>query len=211
MKPNLSKLLEIASPALCDEVLQVPQPLLRAKTLGDQLIELLNKRNGFYAFERSLHLFPIGCQTYHIDFESWNRDDSWRSNYGSIVNDYLFFAEDVFGSQFGLCDAHVCKFDPETGEIEVIAADLEEWATKILSDYEYETGYVLAHEWQEQHGPLAKGKQLLPKVPFVLGGAYEVENLYAADALKAMEFRADLWRQIRDLPDGAEVKLKIIA
>jgi hypothetical protein len=42
-----------------------------------------------------------------------------------------------------------------------------------------------------------------------LGGEFAVENLYAADALELMRFRGLLARQIRDLPDGAHVTLKV--
>lgn len=73
-----------------------------------------------------------------------------------------------------------------------------------------ETGYPLASEWQALHGPLPEGKRLLPKIPFVLGGAYDVDNLYAADALAGMKFRADIWKQLRDLPEGAKVELRIV-
>jgi hypothetical protein len=45
-------------------------------------------------------------------------------------------------------------------------------------------------------------------VPFVLGGEFVLDNMYMADAVEGMRFRADIARQIKDLPDGAEIKLK---
>jgi hypothetical protein len=211
METNLKKLVSISCGALCDDAPQIPKRLLsQSEALGEQLIELLKKKNGFYAFESALHVLPAGCRDSCTDIEVWNNDSSWRKEYGDRVQGYLFFAEDIFGVQFAIYNRGVKKFDPETGEFEDFATDLEEWATKILEDYNYETGYQFAHDWQLQNGPLPAGKRLLPKIPFVLGGAYEIEFLYAADALNGMMFRADICRQIRDLPDGAQIKLKII-
>jgi hypothetical protein len=211
MEPKLKKLISIASPAICDELPQVSHQL-RNQTGGvhAQLVELLYHKNGFFAFESALHLFPAGCRESRIDLESWNSEDSWRSLYGDAINGYVFFAEDAFGEQFGVGHESVYKFDPETGAVHEHAPDLEQWAARVLDNYEYETGYPLASEWQARHGPLPEGKRLLPKIPFVLGGAYDVDNLYAADALEGMKFRADIWKQLRDLPVGAKVELSIV-
>ena len=178
MDPRLKKLISIASPAICDELPQVSRELRsQASGLLPQLVELLYHKNGFFAFESALHLFPAGCRKSHIDVESWNRGDSWRRLYGDAINGHIFFAEDAFGDQFGVGVEGVYRFDPETGAIKEHSSDLEQWAETVLDDYEYETGYPLAREWQAQHGPLPEGKRLLPKIPFVLGGAYDVDNL----------------------------------
>jgi hypothetical protein len=54
------------------------------------------------------------------------------------------------------------------------------------------------------------GKRLLPKIPFILGGRYESSNLYAVDAVTGMCYRGELWQQLRDLPDGSQVRLKAL-
>ena len=74
----------------------------------------------------------------------------------------------------------------------------------------YETGYEQAHEWQQKSGRLRDGVRLIPKTPFILGGDYSVENLFALDAVKGMRYRADIWKQIRDLPDGTPIQLKVL-
>jgi len=43
----------------------------------------------------------------------------------------------------------------------------------------------------------------------VLGGGYTLENLHAAEQEELMRFRGSLATQIRDLPDGQRVRLKI--
>jgi hypothetical protein len=68
----------------------------------------------------------------------------------------------------------------------------------------------LAHEWQQQNGPLPPGIRLVPKIPFVLGGEYRVDNLYAADCWRAMRCYGHIATQIHDLPEGAGVSFEPI-
>ena len=91
-----------------------------------------------------------------------------------------------------------------------MADDIDSWAKEVVSDYEELTGYSLAHQWQKQHGQLPTRKRLLPKLPFVAGGEFVLDNLYLADAVEGMKFRADIANQIKDLPDGAQIKFDVV-
>jgi hypothetical protein len=71
-------------------------------------------------------------------------------------------------------------------------------------------GYPVAHEWQRASGALAPGRRLAPRTPFVLGGTFDVANLYSASQVELMRFRGHLATQLRDLPDGATVTLKVV-
>ncbi|WP_233237909.1 hypothetical protein [Bordetella sp. LUAb4] len=145
-----------------------------------------------------------------IGLAEWNEDTLWRSAYKGLADDCLFFAEDVFGGQFCIKDNRVFIFDPEAGALESLVDDIEGWAKTLLSDYEMLSGYPLAHQWQKNNGQIPAGKRLLPKVPFTLGGAFDLGNLYLADAVEGMRFRADIAVQIKDLPDGSQIKLNIV-
>ena len=72
------------------------------------------------------------------------------------------------------------------------------------------TGFPLAHDWQQVNGALRSRKRLLPKIPFILGGQFESNNLVAVDSVEGMRYRGEIWRQIRDLPDGAQIKLRAL-
>ncbi|POX55377.1 SMI1/KNR4 family protein [Streptomyces sp. Ru71] len=171
--------------------------------------EVLETVNGFYAFESALHVFPTRSTTGAMDLERWNHSELWRSRYRGMADSYLFFAEDIFGGQFAAKDGTVFSFDPETGEGLPMASSIDEWASRLLADFEVETGFPLAHDWQVRNGPILEGFRLLPKTPFVLGGEYEVENLHALESSKGMRLRAELAVQIRDLPDGAMIKYSV--
>jgi len=174
------------------------------------LSPLLSLKNGFYAFERALHVFPAASHGGELGVIDWNEPGLWRDEYGSAVDGAVYFAEDLFGVQFGLREGTVVQLDPELGEHEVIAPDLEAWARLVLEDPDYWTGAPVARGWQARHGPIAPGLRLLPATPFVLGGGYELANFAAIDAVEGMRFRGSLSAQLRDLPDGAQVEVKVV-
>jgi hypothetical protein len=178
--------------------------------LGGQIRSLLRRRNGFYAFESALHVFPATSSGREITLRQWNSSTLWRSEYGELAEGALFFAEDAFGNQFCVHEGRVCAFDAETGELSVLADDLEKWASRLLVEYRVLTGYPLLHEWQEKNGALPVGRRLMPKVPFVLGGDYSLANLYSLAAVSAMKSRGNLARQLKGVPDGAQVEFRVI-
>jgi hypothetical protein len=206
---RLNKLIETAGLALGQTSLEVDSTFTFKGPIISELVALLKKKNGFYAFESSLHVFPFGdCR--NMNLGTWNSPDLWKNEYGDLTDGLFFFGEDIFGNQFCLAKDGVFSFDPETAKREKIAPDLEGWADCILTDFNYLTGYPLAHEWQEQKCALAHGYRLVPKIPFVCGGKYEIANLVMLDAVKGMKWRGELARQTRDLPDGSQINFKII-
>lgn len=203
--PALDHLLRLAGPPLGPSAGgEVPAP----GRGGQELRALLSARNGFFAFHSALHVFGHG-QGVPADAVAWNAAGSWAAAYDGRADGLWCFAEDAFGCQFALRDGAVVGFDPETGDIEVVASDLEGWAAALLDDLEVRTGHPVAYAWQQQHGPLPTTCRLVPTIPFVLGGEFDVGNVHALDRLQGMELRASIARQIRDLPDGAPITLRV--
>jgi hypothetical protein len=179
--------------------------------IGLELLHVLRCKNGFYAFEAALHVFPLAAGRTALNIASWNAPHTWREDYGELVpGKVLFFAQDVFGdSQFGIQNDRVVRFNSECATIDPVAESLGAWAEILIADWPVITGYPLAHEWQVRNRPLADGERLIPKVPFVIGGEYEVENLYAGNIVEAMRFRGSLARQLVNVPDGTPVEIVI--
>jgi hypothetical protein len=176
---------------------------------GSELSHLLARKNGFYAFESALHVFPACQKEGVMDLEKWNDPSLWIKHYGDMALGTVFFAEGIFGDQFGIRESGIVRFEAETGLMEPIASSLEQWARLILKDYKYQTGYPLAHKWQQAHGPLPVGHRLVATRPFVLGGDFDVHNLFALEAVKAMRYHADLAMRIRDVPNGAKIIFEV--
>lgn len=172
-------------------------------------LDLLNERNGFFAFESALLVRPGFVQAGPVlDSRAWNQTSLWKITYESLQPAAFFFAEDVFGNQFGIESDQVIRFEAETGEIESFASSLEEWAAKILTDFNYHTGCPIARVWQEKHGSLEQGNRLVLKQPLVLGGKIVLENILCWNDVKAMRARGSLAEQIKDVPDGGQVVFK---
>jgi hypothetical protein len=209
--PNIQRLLEISGPALSESTPRLAgECSALAGGLGPQLLQMLWARNGFYAFEAALHVLPLCDQHGEMSLEEWNASMLWRSAYGTLADGALFFAEDVFGGQFCIVNDAVFRFDPETGDKELLAATVDEWAGVLLAEHETQTGWPLAHEWQQRFGVLRPQTRLVPKLPFVLGGEFTVTNLHSLNSVEAMRFYAEVAVQIRDAPDGAKIQLRVV-
>ena len=206
---NIDKLLSLGTKPLGPNLRDMPN-FFFPYALGTDLLELLRLKNGFYAFDSALHVFPITVDS-TSGMEAWNSDALWRKGYGDLADGLLFFAEDILQDQFCLSEntEGVLRFYAETGETAMIADSVEEWASAILSDYRNETGSPFALAWQSKHGPLAEGDRLMPRIPFFLGGEYDLDNLWAGNALDGMRLKADLAVQTRNLPDGSQVQLNV--
>jgi hypothetical protein len=145
---DLDRLLANASDAVS---LDSPMP---SGDFGDRLeslVELLSCRNGFYVLESALHVFPMSRPGLPgRSLSEWNDPSLWRECYNSDLSDLVFFAEDLFGGQFGLSrtDGGVHVLNPETGIAGDFAANVHEWASRIISDYNVVTGYSVGHDWQ---------------------------------------------------------------
>jgi hypothetical protein len=206
---SIEKLLSISSEPLAPEPRVLPE-FLKTYDLGSELFRMLQQRNGFYAFEGALHVFPLTGDP-ETGLEAWNAASLWRNEYQDLADGLLFFAEDALQDQFCLStkENRVFRFRAETGRTVFMADSIEQWADVILTNPRSETRWPFIHDWQSKNGALPVGKRLLPKIPFFLGGEYNIENFWAGNPLEGMRFKGDLAIQTRDLPDGAQVKLNL--
>lgn len=176
----------------------------------EEVLHMLAIRNGFYAFESALHVFPFASENWfeNQDVVRWNLPSTWKQAYGEEIAGLFAFAEDVFGYQFCTCQNRIVRFDPETGEVEEVCTTVEEWAALVCRDFNLQTGYPIAHKWQAAKGPIRPGNRLVPIYPFVSSqGTYELSNLYEINAVEGMLSRADFARQIKSVPDGSQVRI----
>ncbi|MDA0910639.1 MAG: SMI1/KNR4 family protein [Proteobacteria bacterium] len=208
MNRHLIELIKLAQP-ICDKTFTLNN-VTADLTLPKALEALYEERNGMRLFNRSLIVYPLSnCGNIPSLFD-WNSLNTWKSYYGNLDARSICFAEDIFGGQFCLINDNFYYFDVETAELELISSSLDEWAYKILNDRDYLTGFPLSNEWQLAHGEVSDDMRLIPKIPFFLGGEYKLSNLYLADRLKAIKYRAEIYQQTKSLPDGESVELKVV-
>jgi len=174
-----------------------------------ELLELLNSRNGFYAFGHALHVFPSGSTDLSWGLVDWNMPGLWKHEYQSFIDPGLCFAEDIFGNQFSIKGGRIHNFDIETGRLTEMAQPVTTWADLILSDHQFWTGSSLAKRWEKQIGRLPLHKRLRPSIPFCCGGSYDIENLRAVDSSDHMAASGSIARQLQNIPDGGQVRFVI--
>lgn len=173
--------------------------------LLDELFSVLNSKNGFYGFESALHVFPYDTNGKQMDIVQWNDYNLWIDYYEGMASGATYFAEDLFGVQFCIKDDGIYSFNPETGSFEWLSENIKQWCQLILNEYNFYTGYSLAHEWQLENGAIATGHRLVPKLPFVAGGEYKIDNLFLEESCKSMRRRSKFALQIKDIPDGGSI------
>lgn len=182
--------------------------LLREKCTDSGYFEFLVEENGGFFFNRSLHLYGLTSRySYHNLFEV---NKSLEKYFGSSFSGLLAFGQDVLGNQFCFSSKGVLFFNIETTEVEILASDFDKWLKVLGSDLDYLTGETFSKRWGSKEGLLEYGYRLCPKMPFVIGGQYEVENFYSQPFPNYLDINANIANQIKNLPEGAQVKLKTI-
>lgn len=164
--------------------------------------------DGGFFYGKSLHLYGYSSSPDFHNIDLVNQ--TLKEQFKDIVSGLVFFGQDIFGHQFAF-DTNRNKivfFNIETGEKEVIANDFSDWGGFLLEETDYFTGKNLAKEWEEKNS-LSFGQRLCPKIPFVLGGDYVLNNLYASGYPDFLISNANIANQIYGLPDGAKYKITI--
>lgn len=107
---------------------------------------------------------------------------------------------------------HYWRLCPEGLSCEVIAQTRE-----ALDEVSRDQAFL--HDWylqpmveqaEEILGALASGQVYHFVISPVLGGAYAIDNVRRIDHVEQVRFSGDLALEIKDLPDGAQVKLRIV-
>ena len=210
MTPALGKLIEIGGTPFLSSSKPASNAVDHLGDIGASIRDVLTRKNGFFCFESALRFFPSATVEPSWGISEWNSSNLWKSDYRGIADNIYCFAEEIFGRQFVVYDEKIAVFESETGNLEIMASSLEEWASKLLLDYNQMTGHALAQKWQSVHGPLHPRHRLMAKRPFVLGGEYLIENLVSLDSTRVMKSLGNLAFQLRDLPDGAKIEFNIL-
>jgi hypothetical protein len=111
-----------------------------------------------------------------------------------------------------LPDGSVHWLDVSAGQFTKVAASREEFCEK--SDDDEQANFWFAMTLVDDL--VANGVTLDPgscygfKKPVVLGGGYEVDNVYPASIEEYLWFMGDFHLQIRDVPDGGTVEMKVV-
>ncbi|TLX17154.1 hypothetical protein [Rhizobium sp. MHM7A] len=122
--------------------------------------------------------------------------------YGSVE----IFAMDVFADVFALHRDRVIRIGTETGDVAEEWPSPSAWETDMINDRRA-VGQTFLKMWEDANGKLPDGHRLTPKMQIVFGGEFTIENMVSMPVQTILDFRTDIVRQIRGLPDGARIML----
>lgn len=128
------------------------------------------------------------------------------------VSPFAVLAENAFG---GLViedeQGRRWRISPDMLSCEVIAEDKANWL-QLTRDQEFVEDFLmsgLAESARRAHGRHTGDERFAFVMPPPLGGSYAAENLRKTPLVEIIHLAGDIARQIRDLPDGAKIRLKI--
>jgi hypothetical protein len=171
--------------------------------------------NGGYTKDNYFHFLGFGPQPAN-NVVLWNSQLFWKQNYPKAQN-FFFFAEDVFGNQFGYeadnPTGEIFLFWVDDGRVESFAKNLEEFIEftvfdsdifgkmRALSEAFY--GYVGSRVQPLHH--------ISYKKPIILGGsADDIGNLEFSQSISHLKFLGQVVTQASRLPKGTKIKDVII-
>ena len=176
-----------------------------------ELAALLRTRNGCVAYGGGLHVRgACHAPAWHSLRHAWEGDDALHRLFDEVQPADVPFAEDAFGDQFLLRDDRVMRLSGELGEVSEAAESLPRFFDALLADAALVLDYEPLLRFLAPGDRLAPGELLAAYPPFVLSGEGSARDLRPVDALERRRFLADLARQLHGLPEGAEVRLKVI-
>ncbi len=121
-----------------------------------------------------------------------------ENDFGNLI------IEDSEGKFWRLCPEDLyCKIVANNREeLDRLSVDQE-----FLADWYME---ALVEQAKDHLGGLIDGEKYCFVTPGILGGEYAVSNIKTAPLLKMIRFSGDVANQIKELPDGAQIKLKVV-
>jgi hypothetical protein len=169
---------------------------------------IIDSNNAGFFYGHALQIYSYSSLHAYQDIEAIN--SLLTEELGYIFEGLIAFAEDLFGTQFcfDLKTGGIIFFETETGKRTPIASNFEKWLDLINEKSSYFTGVNILKQWQSEHD-LAFDQRLCPKKPFIMGGDFRIENLYAGTFPVFLKAYANIARQVFNLPDGTAVKLVI--
>jgi hypothetical protein len=175
------------------------------------LSNVLATRNGCIAWQGALHVRGWCLEpAWHSIQLAWHGPDSFHDLYSEVEASDIPFAEDAFGDQYLVRGKSVIRMDGETGDLSVVADALDAFFAHLIADASGALGFEPTDLVREIGGPLQPGQLVSVYPPFVFRESADGVSLRPIPALDRRRALASLAKQLRDLPDGSMVDIKIL-
>jgi hypothetical protein len=168
---------------------------------------LIGAANGLLIRDGMFRVFGVGADAITRDAVAWNQE-SWRRRFDWLSDTAVFWAENVFGDQYGI-DLHSRRIflmscegglidDRSFGSVsECIEAEL------CADQASIEVALI---EQARQHGICPSPSEHLSfTLPLIVGGSAQVENLEIMEAGAHLDLLGQILQQNRGLPEGTPI------
>ena len=171
----------------------VPKPLL----------DILSSVNGFILHYGVIH-FRGACHSpeWHSLRQAWRGQSAFSELYEEVEVIDVPFAEDQFGDQFLMRNGAILHLSAETGDVKHFCTNLDAFFAGIHADVENFLNASLNHR-------LEPSQLLLAYPPFCMKESGRGASLKACPTAEVIAFHASLARQIRDVPDGGQIEIRL--
>lgn len=179
------------------------------RKLPSDLANLLEFINGFIQFGGALHVRGV-CQIpeWHSLHHACESSAAFHRHYRSVKKTDIPFAQSALGDQYFIRNDVVHQLDAECDEIESFDMDLKAFLEEVQSDPIGVLNLEPLEEFWGHGGVLEPGQLLSVMPPFILAQTDAKQSYRAISALDRLRFLADFAKQIRDLPDGANISIR---
>ena len=140
--------------------------------------------------------------------------DAIREAWGWIGFDpAMVVAENAFGNLIIRdSDGAYWRLCPEEPSCERIASNVDDFGA-LSGEEEFRTDWEMTRLVElalQSLGPLPAGRCYCLKAPAVIGGDYDAANIGTISRAELIVFAGDLARQIKEVPDGGQITLRIV-
>lgn len=162
------------------------------------------EHNGFIAYKGGLHV--RGCvlsPSWHSLGYVWHGSSKLADLFECVKPDDIPFAQDCFGDQYLIRENEIIRLLSETADLEFLEVDFNGFIKRAMenpADY-LNIGNLDALNIQP-------GLLLSVVPPFCFKSESE-RSFKLTDAEERIRFLSDLSKQIKDLPDGTGIQMKI--
>ncbi len=173
-------------------------------SLPPDLQDVLAEANGFILLHGALHVRGACLKPeWHSLRNAWHGDNAFHRLYDAVTPNDIPFGQDCVGDQFLLRDSRVVRLLAETGEVEGVALDMQDFFTRVEADPEEFLNSAPDHK-------LEPGQLLHAYPPFCVEPSEKGYSLRPCPAHEVIMFHADFARQIAQVPDGGEIEIEVV-
>jgi hypothetical protein len=179
-----------------------------AEVLPPDIFALLVDVNGFIAFQGALHVRGIASEpSWHSLGGAWTGQRALHLLFSAILPSDIPFAQDALGNQFVLRDDRVWRLESETGELDPLDLDVQDWLAALTTSPGKLLPVDVVAQFRADGEELVPGYLLSVYPPFCAAESAAGISLRAIPAQETIESLADFAANIAASGDGSRIRI----